>query len=451
MKILDVSKLNSSIEQTIAEIRNIQNKLTNVLSSVNSMVSLEDNLTGAVGDSIRAYFTEIHLPFIKYFFDFLEEYKQTLNNVKLSVNNFESDDHGFIRQSFLENEVESGLENVKQLAIGLSNEANTTISKVTDIVSLPKLNPSDFVTTVEEGKRKLNEIISDLHELDQLQSKNLSEIQQELNTMTSYIQDLQSNMQNGKLLINNYDPTVIQSSPSYQKVIEKIAEKEEKFTIDFELEAAFDGKGEQFAVTAEAVAFYQVYNKVRKGFKIEKIVKSNNRVQYRLYKPELIGVSPPKNGRKSKIYWEDDLKAKARQGNPPKVSSYIRPGASAVSALKSKAGWIGIGITTVENVIDNVNSGKDATRIIGDAAVDVGIGVGTLVVGGVVAGVAGTLGAPVIVGAGVAAAVSVGVSVLFESVKINGKSISNHIKDAVNSVANSAKNAVSTVAGWLGL
>jgi len=252
------------------------------------------------------------------------------------------------------------------------------------------------------------------------------------------------------LLINNYDPTVIQSSPSYQKVIEKIAEKEEKFTIDFELEAAFDEKGEQFGITAEAIAFYQVYDKVRKGFKIERIVKSNNRVQYRLYKPELIGVSPPRNGRKSKIYWEDDLKAKARQGNPPKVSSYVRPGASAVSALKSKAGWIGIGISTVENVVENVNNGEDATRIIGDAAVDVGIGAGTLVLGGVVAGVAGTLGAPVIVGAGVAAAVSVGISVLLESVKINGKSITDHVKDAVNSIANSAKNAVSTVAGWFG-
>lgn len=174
-----------------------------------------------------------------------------------------------------------------------------------------------------------------------------------------------------------------------------------------------------------------MYDKVRKGFKIERIVKSNNRVQYRLYKPELIGVSPPRNGRKSKIYWEDDLKAKARQGNPPKVSSYVRPGASAVSALKSKAGWIGIGISTVENVVENVNNGEDATRIIGDAAVDVGIGAGTLVLGGVVA-------------------VSVGISVLLESVKINGKSITDHVKDAVNSIANSAKNAVSTVAGWFG-
>lgn len=68
---LDVNSAVTAIDQTIAELRNIQSEITNVLQAVYDVTSLDDQLTGSGGDAIRAFFLESHVPFLVNFFDFL--------------------------------------------------------------------------------------------------------------------------------------------------------------------------------------------------------------------------------------------------------------------------------------------------------------------------------------------------------------------------------------------
>ncbi|WP_218240456.1 hypothetical protein, partial [Pseudomonas sp. 2822-17] len=75
---------------------------------------------------------------------------------------------------------------------------------------------------------------------------------------------------------------------------------------------------------------------------------------------------------------------------------YVDPGANAKAGLKSKAGWVGVALETGYNLHNNIKSGESKSKIIGDAAVDVAIGAGLIVLGTAVSALAVTLGAPVI-------------------------------------------------------
>src|SRR5699024_11438407 len=80
-------------------------------------------------------------------------------------------------------------------------------------------------------------------------------------------------------------------------------------------------------------------------------------------------------------------------------SQYVRPGTAAVNSLKSKAGWLGVAITTGENMYNNIQSGESTTTIVEDVAVDASLGVVSMLAAGAATAAAVGAGAPVLVGA----------------------------------------------------
>jgi toxin YxiD len=438
MKVLDVKDLYAGVDHTLTEMNKLQALLFNIQKAIVSLVSL-DGLKGKGGEAIKSFFAECHLPFLAYMDQFLSNYKQALNRLKQAVHSFESREDGFISQEFLENDVDHGLEKVKTISTELTNEVNHLIRSVQDIVSLPQLDQSELINSVQHGKKITNETIDQLHALDLSQTKSLETFQHELLTMKNYLAEIEAMFKKGDIQLTNFSGQSIQNIPDYNKMLEKLYSEDKSSAkepfISIDPSAPFDETTDWMNRGTDAVALYGVYDKVRKGFKIIRYETASGQVKFKVYKPELDGITKPKSVRTTKIYEKSYIEKAVKTGNHPKVAKYVHPGSGAISALKSKAGWLGVALSTGVNIKKNVDHGEDATKIIGDAAVDVGIGAVSLAAGGIVAGIVGAAGAPVLVGAALAVGASIGLSLLFDGIKIKNMSISDHIKSGVQTIA----------------
>jgi len=147
-------------------------------------------------------------------YEFLIHYKKTLEEAKRQVQ---------FQQDFLENDVENGLQKVEDVTTGLTDEANSIMKSVNDIVSLPQLDPEEVLHHVQRGKKKTRETVEQLHELDDKQTKALESVEQELTTMKSYITELEGKIRNGDLSISEYDRSIIKNNDVYNEVLGEVS------------------------------------------------------------------------------------------------------------------------------------------------------------------------------------------------------------------------------------
>src|SRR5699024_1953843 len=149
-------------------------------------------------------------------------YKQTLEETKRAVESFEPDEKGFIKQDFLENDVENGLQKIEDVTTGLTDEANSIMKSVNDIVSLPQLDPEEVLHHVQRGEKKTRETVEQLHELDNKQTKALESIEQELTTMKDYVTELEGKIREGDISIAEYDRSTLKNNDVYNEVLGEV-------------------------------------------------------------------------------------------------------------------------------------------------------------------------------------------------------------------------------------
>lgn len=465
MKALDVESLKNNITTSTKQIDAFQDKITGLQKAVRGIVSLEDSLKGTGGEAIRGFYDDCHQPLLIYMYQFLVDLEKAMEKMQQNVQTFESSSEGYIKQEYLENDVEEGLDKVKRVAEGLSDEANTALDEVKDIVTLNKIDPGELVKSVQTGKQKTNDTLENLHELDRSQTAALEKVEKDLLVMKNYIEELSGKFKSGEVQVGEYADNWISKSTVYGKVLEsafgsgsktprvsgkqndknsKVAEgntaagKFNESIISYDVLSPFDSGGDIISRGTETYAFYKTSQKVKKGFNIQKYKTESGVVKYRVKKPELFDLNSVKDGRNSKIFEKTYIDSQHKRGNSHKFSENIKGRSGAATALKSKAGWLGIALTTGSNMHDNISSGKSMTKIAGDAGVDVGVGAVSLAVGGAVMSVAvGTFGAPVLGAAALSVGASIGLTTIFDGIKIgkNKKTVSDHIKNGVQTIA----------------
>ncbi|MDU0416391.1 T7SS effector LXG polymorphic toxin, partial [Bacillus paralicheniformis] len=377
-------------------------------------------------------------------------------------------------QTFLENELHDGVSQAESLTGRLTSKANMTILTVKNIVDLPDLDDSAVNENAKKAQRQISETLEKLHTFDREQTNALKAARDDLDTMKQYIQQLErmytgpkieiSEYKSGSILNPQNDSTISQASGGLQsdlqnpgetpmeKMLGRFSEKDEKSKIDdttkedlpFEIDWTYPvaSAGSLYGTTTAATDFGKnVKYVVKDGVKIEKGIETNSGRKisgYKVQNGQAIGI-------KGKNYPETWTKSQLKVGNNPKIAEYTRASSAVKGAMKSKLGWAGVAITTGEDLVNNVNDPNVSTeKIVGDAAVDVGLGAATIGVGAVASAfVIGTVGAPVIVGAAAALVVTIGVSELLGGVKWgkDKKSITDMAKDSVES-------GLKTVAGW---
>ncbi|MEC0792844.1 ribonuclease YeeF family protein [Bacillus licheniformis] len=204
MKTLDVQALHKAIDQTLEQLKQQSDELSKVKKAVEGITSLDDALKGKGGDAIRAFYEECHTPFLQFYDTFIEEYSSTLKKMKSALNSLEPNHNGFISQSFLEHELENGLNAADRTTKHLVSKTNATIAKVSHIVDLPDLNDSGFHEQNRKALKEINQTIEKLHAFDREQTSALKTAENDLETMQRYITRLEKMYTGPKIEITGY-------------------------------------------------------------------------------------------------------------------------------------------------------------------------------------------------------------------------------------------------------
>ncbi|CAM5203991.1 T7SS effector LXG polymorphic toxin [Bacillus licheniformis] len=204
MKTLDVQALHKAIDQTLEQLKHQSDEIAKVQKSVEEIASLDDALKGKGGDAIRAFYEECHTPFLQFYDTFIEEYSSTLKKMKSALNSLEPNHNGFISQSFLEHELENGLNAADRTTKHLVSKTNTTIAKVSHIVDLPDLNDNGFHEQNQKAIKEISTTLEKLHAFDREQTNALKTAENDLETMQRYISRLEKMYTGPKIEITGY-------------------------------------------------------------------------------------------------------------------------------------------------------------------------------------------------------------------------------------------------------
>ncbi|MEC1486926.1 T7SS effector LXG polymorphic toxin [Bacillus haynesii] len=209
MKTLDVQALHNAIDQTLEQLKHQSDEFAKVKKAVEGITSLDDALKGKGGDAIRAFYEECHTPFLQFYDTFIEEYSSTLKKMKSALNSLEPNHNGFISQSFLEHELENGLNAADRTTKHLVSKTNATIAKVSHIVDLPDLNDSGFHEQNQKALKEISTTLEKLHAFDREQTNALKTAENDLETMQRYIARLEKMYTGPKIEITGYQKGAI--------------------------------------------------------------------------------------------------------------------------------------------------------------------------------------------------------------------------------------------------
>ena len=154
MKVLDVDELYVYIDTLVKTNKDFLNQLTAIETSIISFISMDEAFKGLGGKAIRSFYTRHHLPVLIRFKSIVESFDKKLIELQSSVQEFESNNQGYIKEVYMVNELETGLEKIKTVTIQLTNDANTIIDSVKSIVDLPNVEDESVLNGVTRSKQK---------------------------------------------------------------------------------------------------------------------------------------------------------------------------------------------------------------------------------------------------------------------------------------------------------
>ncbi|WP_366248094.1 LXG domain-containing protein [Terribacillus aidingensis] len=221
MKEFAVKEIHKGTETSKIDLDALSEQLSNLQQKVRNLYSLEEALKGETGKAIRSFYNEIHTPFITFLLQSMENYKDRLDKMKSDVQSFEPNHQGYISEGFLNDELHPGLDQAKSKVASVSENINSVLSGVADITYITKISYSDFETSIEGGKRQIDDVIKDLSELDSKHASKLQETQSDLDKMKKYLSELTTGLSSGTISISEFDMASLQDMNAYINVIQQ--------------------------------------------------------------------------------------------------------------------------------------------------------------------------------------------------------------------------------------
>ncbi|GAB3805828.1 ribonuclease YeeF family protein [Virgibacillus kimchii] len=222
MKVLDVDSLMSGVEDGVRDIDDMHEKISAVQRSIRDFFAMEDALRGKGGDAIRYFFNEVHQPFLIFLYQSLQDYKTVLTKMQNSVEAFEPNPSGIIRQDFLETDVTDGFDKAKDRTMALTDDANRIIGSVQDLVAADRIDDTAVLESVDRGKKKVRNIVEDMNALDKTQVQAMESVRADLQTMKSYLADVEVKVERGDLSPTEFDIGTIRDIDGYSTVMDRI-------------------------------------------------------------------------------------------------------------------------------------------------------------------------------------------------------------------------------------
>lgn len=218
MKTLDAFALINGIDQTLNALNQQSQQISSIEKQIHHIISLDGALKGEAGQAIRAFYTECHIPFLQFFQVVIEEYSAALKNIKQALHALESNEHGFISQAFIEDDLDQGLKKAERTISEIVSEVNHAIGRVGHIVHLPSVDESAFQQNYQKAWLETSKTIGLLHAFDREQKNALHETKSSLQTMKQYIDTLSTMFTGPKIDITSYQKGSIFKDGKEEKV-----------------------------------------------------------------------------------------------------------------------------------------------------------------------------------------------------------------------------------------
>lgn len=138
--------------------------------------------------------------------------------MKEAIDSYESNESGYISQAYLETDVVEGFDKVETQVTELTSDANSIIASVDDLVAIPEIDESKVIEDVQDGKKKVADIVEELNILDEFEASQLKQTQDDIQTMRTFLTDMESKFESGALSIADYDAQSLQDIDAYKTI-----------------------------------------------------------------------------------------------------------------------------------------------------------------------------------------------------------------------------------------
>ncbi|UAC49508.1 LXG domain-containing protein [Bacillus aquiflavi] len=225
MKILHAREIYTVIEIIQQTLKTTYEQVSEIEHAVEGIIQLEDSLKGKGGEAIRAFFQNVHKPFLLFHQAFITDYDTILEKIKYLLQSFEPAEDGFIHEIFLENDVANGLDRLERRVTSITSEINNAIHSVQDIVSLPPIQADETIFQINQARQHNRMTIENLHSFDEQATRLLDRILDDLLMMTSFMKEIEAMTQSGQLPISHNSVSKMMTSEAYRKLLGSLVQK----------------------------------------------------------------------------------------------------------------------------------------------------------------------------------------------------------------------------------
>lgn len=480
MKTLDVKSIENGLIEIKGDLKQQKDQISNIQSAIQDFISTEASFKGKGGQSIRAFYNDAHHSFLEFYNQVIETYESTLDVLKNEMESYEPSSNGLIRESFLGQDLETGLTYAKDTVIDITNDANQTIHSVNDIISIPPLDDNRFHQQLRSAKQHKDETVEKLFQFDQNQWTSLDKVDQDIQLMNKYINQIHELFESGQLSVDTY-----QSNNDYNQISEKPIISTDAFSSitkhprvisngvgisDFNNEMNWDPSptlGLNFeswrensinaatnlgVATATGYTTAKSINKNFKGFGVKRefylTAQGATKTRIHVTNPELMGFN-------KKTY------SGTNATNYPKLYKLVDPMTNIKASFKwagNRIGVVGVAATVTGDIIHGIQQEKTASEIAGNVAGDVVIA-GSSIVASAYAGAlaGGVIGGPVGLAVGALAGALAGIFITtalsdlkFMDVDNDGEldSIGDAIKKGTTALLDDIGEGINSIVPW---
>ncbi|MDQ0224450.1 hypothetical protein J2S02_000772 [Metabacillus niabensis] len=135
-----------------------------------------------------------------------------------ALSTVESSQSGFIRQSFLDNELEHGLRKVENLTKDLTDEVNHALRRISDIMSVPTIRDDEFIYKVRQAMKHKDNTIERLQQFDQRQTYTLHTIDQDFTKLKNCVHDIQAMFKSKQIKITTFKANQLSDIEPYRDI-----------------------------------------------------------------------------------------------------------------------------------------------------------------------------------------------------------------------------------------
>ncbi|WRP06298.1 LXG domain-containing protein [Rossellomorea aquimaris] len=218
MKILDSQSLHNGIDELTSMLSTKLEQIEKLENEIAAFTHLNDSFEGKGGESIRSFYQDFHQKILSAYAFTLENYERILNTINSAAKDLEPDQTGYIDQSFLSNDLNNGLRKGENLATELVDEANSAISRVSDIVYAPALQEDRFMSLQRQAHRKIDHTVEDLSTFDSVQTKELDSVERDIQMLRNYLLEVNGMFESGNLEIEKYQPSQLNKLNSNEQI-----------------------------------------------------------------------------------------------------------------------------------------------------------------------------------------------------------------------------------------